>query len=79
MRRAKESREDILEQKLACDLRARSRRGQGFYACACTFYGGYTVMLARLARRRVEIRDKLVCRLTAMPGQQCGGNEMGGR
>lgn len=39
----KRNREDILEQKLACDLRARSRRGQGFVDGVCTRFMEDTV------------------------------------
>lgn len=59
----KRNREDILEQKLACDLRARSRRGQGFVDGVCARFGGYSdIRLARFDSRRriVEIDDKLV-------------------
>lgn len=40
----KRNREDILEQKLACDLRARSRRGQGFVDGVCARFMEDTVI-----------------------------------
>lgn len=55
-------------------MRARSRRGQGFYACVHVLWRIHGDVSEA---RSTTSRDELVCRLTAMPGQQCGGNEMG--